>query len=144
VSISGDDDRSSRRRGSKQQRISDMALYLQQISGGELEDAMAEAAQHEPDYQKPYNDGDLLAAGFREVAQHNYTDLDGKLLYQVVRYEHKSVKGAKMFRQRRPDPDGRWLASAGLVKVPYRWRALATRTTEDIFYCEGEKNADLL
>jgi hypothetical protein len=143
MTISGDD-RTPRQYRSKQQRISDVALYLQQIGGGELEDAMAEAAQREPDYQKPYNDGDLLAAGFRETAQHNYTDLDGKLLYQVVRYEHKSVKGAKMFRQRRPDPDGRWLASAGLVKVPYRWRALATRTTEDIFYCEGEKNADLL
>jgi hypothetical protein len=121
-----------------------MALYLQQTSGGELEDALAEAAQHEPDYQKPYNDGDLIAAGFREASQHNYTNLDGDLLYQVVRYEHKSVKGAKQFRQRRPDLDGRWLARSGLVKVPYRWRALATRTTEDIFYCEGEKNADLL
>jgi hypothetical protein len=145
MTISGDDDeRSPHRYRSKRQRTEDTALHLQQINGGELEDAMAEAVEHEPDYQKAYNDGDLLAAGFRETAQHNYTDLDGKLLYQVVRYEHASVKGAKIFRQRRPDPDGRWLASAGLVRVPYRWRALATRTAEDVFYCEGEKNADLL
>jgi hypothetical protein len=145
VTISGDDDnRSSRQRRSKQQNIRDMALCLQQIAGGELEDAMAEAAEREPDHQKPYHDGDLLAAGFREASQHNYTDLDGKLLYQVVRYEHASVKGAKEFRRRRPDLDGRWLTGGGLVRVPYRWRALIQRATDDVFYCEGEKNADLL
>jgi hypothetical protein len=144
MSVSGDDDRASHRDRNKKRRMLNTALHLAQMGGGEPEDYLAEVAEHESDDQKPYNDGDLLAAGFKDVAQHNYTDLDGKLLYQVVRYEHASVKGAKKFRQRRPDPDGRWLMNAGLVKVPYRWRALATRTTEDIFYCEGEKNADLL
>lgn len=39
----------------------------------------------------------------REVAQYNYTDEEGDLLFQVVRYEPKN------FRQRRPDGNDGWV-----------------------------------
>ena len=42
----------------------------------------------------------------RIVATYDYTDADGKLLYQVVRYEPKD------FRQRRPDGNGGWTGSS--------------------------------
>src|SRR5262249_5324349 len=38
---------------------------------------------------------------FTIVATYDYTDADGRLLYQVVRLDPKD------FRQRRPDPDGK-------------------------------------
>ena len=37
------------------------------------------------------------------VATYDYTDLDGTVLYQGVRYEPKD------FRQRRPDGNGGWI-----------------------------------
>jgi hypothetical protein len=39
----------------------------------------------------------------REVARYDYTDEEGDLLFQVVRYEPKN------FRQRRPDGEGGWI-----------------------------------
>jgi putative DNA primase/helicase len=47
-------------------------------------------------------------------ATYDYTDLAGKLLYQVVRFKGKN------FRQRRPDPKGGWIWTVkGVDRVPY-------------------------
>jgi hypothetical protein len=140
MSVSGDDPPPQ----SRKRRIDGTARFLQQLNGGELEDNLDEASSYEPERKKRYDDSDLIEDGFREASQHPYQDLDGKVLFQVVRYQHKSVKGAKKFRQRRPDHDGHWITGAGDVKVPYRWPELARRPKEEIFYCEGEKNADYL
>jgi hypothetical protein len=46
------------------------------------------------------------------IAKYDYTDENGKLLYQVLRYEPKN------FRQWRPDGRGGWIHDAGDRKVP--------------------------
>lgn len=74
---------------------------------------------------------------------YDYTDSDGNLLYQVVRYHPKS------FRQRRPDPDhrGEWLWNLNgitptLYKLPETLQGIANHQL--IFIVEGEKDADNL
>ena len=77
----------------------------------------------------------------RIVAEYDYTDEDGILLSQVVRYEPKD------FRQRRPDGNGGWIWKCDDVRlVPYRLPALLEAVASDhtVFVVEGEKDADNL
>jgi RecA-family ATPase/5S rRNA maturation endonuclease (ribonuclease M5) len=98
---------------------------------------------------KPNGDGKTAAHHFermakrasnggagRIVATYDYTDQDGTLLYQVLRYEPKD------FRQRRPDGNGGWIYSRGDQTVLYRWPELAKYPEGTVFVCEGEKDAD--
>ena len=73
----------------------------------------------------------------RIVAEYNYTDAAGELLYQVLRYEPKD------FRQRRPDifGDG-WIWKLDNQRVLYRLPELLKFPDGTIFVCEGEKDAD--
>lgn len=70
-----------------------------------------------------------------------YTDEEGRLLYENVRYHPKG------FRQRRFDVSGQpvWNLE-GIRRVPYRLPELieAAKTGKDIFLSEGEKDADAL
>jgi RecA-family ATPase len=71
------------------------------------------------------------------VATYQYTDANGVLLYEVLRYEPKT------FRQRRPDGNGGWTWSLGDVRrVLYRWPELLKFPDATAFVCEGEKDAD--
>jgi 5S rRNA maturation endonuclease (ribonuclease M5)/biotin operon repressor len=73
----------------------------------------------------------------RIVQTYDYTDVDGRLLYQNVRYEPKT------FRVRRPDGNGGWLWSLGEVRrVVYRLHELAEQAV--VYLVEGEKDADRL
>jgi hypothetical protein len=72
----------------------------------------------------------------RIVAESGYTDIDGTLLYQVVRLEPKS------FRQRRPDGKGGWIWQLDERRVIYRWPELLAYPDATVFVCEGEKDAD--
>jgi DNA primase len=66
-------------------------------------------------------------------AIYDYTDADGKLLYQVLR------KHGKQFKQRRPDGAGGWIWNLGNVeRVPYRLPRV--RDSEFVGICEGEKD----
>jgi putative DNA primase/helicase len=68
---------------------------------------------------------------------YDYRDLEGKLIYQVVR-----LHSPKDFKQRAAD--GTWKVK-GLPKVPYRYPELvAAPPGEVIFYPEGEKDVDNL
>src|ERR1700733_2285284 len=68
------------------------------------------------------------------VAVYDYTDLNGTLLYQGVRYEPKD------FRQRRPDGKGGWISNLDGVKgVIYRWPKIHKYPDASVFLCEGEK-----
>lgn len=68
---------------------------------------------------------------------YDYTDEDGNLLFQVVRYSDKS------FKQRRPDGKGGWIWSLKDVRrVPYRLPGL--KGQERVFVVEGEKDAERL
>jgi putative DNA primase/helicase len=74
----------------------------------------------------------------REVASYDYTDEDGEVLYQSVRYVPKS------FKYRRPSPSGDfWVYNLeGVRLVPFQLHLLATadpKTT--VCVCEGEKDA---
>ena len=70
------------------------------------------------------------------VATYDYTDADGTLLYQVLRYEPKD------FRQRRPDGNGGWIWKLDERRVLYRWPELLKFPDATVFITEGEKDAD--
>jgi 5S rRNA maturation endonuclease (ribonuclease M5) len=79
------------------------------------------------------------------VATYDYTDAQGQLLYQAVRY---SPKG---FSQRRPDPNGhgkeRWIRNLnGVSRVLYRLPAIlqAVKAGRRIFVVEGEEDVKIL
>jgi putative DNA primase/helicase len=75
----------------------------------------------------------------RIVAEYDYQDRDGKLLYQVVRYEPKG------FRVRRPSDNGWQWCLDGLKRVLYRFPQLeAMPRTEPLFVVEGEKDVHML
>jgi putative DNA primase/helicase len=72
----------------------------------------------------------------RIVAEYNYTDERGELLYQVVRYEPKD------FRPRYPDGDGGWIWKKHPHQVLYRLREVLENTI--IFVVEGERDVETL
>ena len=75
------------------------------------------------------------------VAEHDYTDEGGELIFQVVRLEPKS------FRQRKPDGNGGWIWNVqGVPVVPYRLPQVieAIAAEHPVFIVEGERKVDLL
>ena len=70
------------------------------------------------------------------VATYDYTDENGVLLFQVVRFEPKT------FLQRRPDGKGGWIWKLeGVRRVPYDLpRLLKAVGKQTIYICEGEKD----
>jgi hypothetical protein len=75
------------------------------------------------------------------VAEYDYRDETGDLLFQVVRFEPKD------FRQRRPLGVGKWAWEIrGVPRVPYRLPGLIAAVKEGRTICitEGEKAADAL
>lgn len=80
-------------------------------------------------------DGSLKKAKRKIVATYDYTDENGKMLYQNVRYEPKD------FRQRRPDVNGGWIWKLdGVRRVLYRLPGVISN--DEVFIVEGEKDAD--
>ena len=75
----------------------------------------------------------------RNPATYDYRNEAGELLLQVVRYE------PKIFKQRRPKPDGGWVWSVkGVPVVPYLLPRLLAEPQRPVFVVEGEKDADSL
>src|SRR5439155_25244135 len=76
----------------------------------------------------------------RIVATYDYTDENGKLLFQVVRYEPKG------FSQRCPDGNGGWSWKlASVRRVLYRLPGLlAADRAAPIYVVEGEKDVEAL
>jgi hypothetical protein len=85
-------------------------------------------------------------SGRRRVAIYDYTDEQGTLIYQVVRYVN--ADGSKTFKQRRPDGKGGWIWNLkGVRRVPYRLGELLRAAQRDpglILVVEGEKDVDRL
>lgn len=73
---------------------------------------------------------------------YQYTDADGVVIYENVRYHPKD------FRQRRPDGNGGYIYNLqGVRRVPYRLPELIERLKQpdpEIWLTEGEKDADTL
>jgi 5S rRNA maturation endonuclease (ribonuclease M5) len=81
--------------------------------------------------------GDHSAPSREIVATYPYTDEQGEVLYEVVRFAPKD------FRQRRPDGTGGWLWNLnGTRSVLYRLPQLraAIAAGKRVFVCEGEKD----
>lgn len=76
----------------------------------------------------------------RIVATYDYTDENGNILFQSVRYE------PKRFAQRHPNARGDWGWNLnGTRRVLYHLPELiAANPSEPIFICEGEKDVDAL
>ena len=76
----------------------------------------------------------------RIVATYDYTDEDGTLLFQTVRYDPKD------FAQRQPDGKGGWKWNLeGVRRVLYRLpELLGADPSEPVFIVEGEKDVDRL
>ena len=75
------------------------------------------------------------------TAIYDYTDLEGKLLYQVIRYHPKN------FKQRRPDENGGWIWNLkGIKPTLYHLSEVRNATQEKklIWIVEGEKDVDNL
>lgn len=76
------------------------------------------------------------------VATYDYNDIDGKLIYQVVRYDPKD------FRQRQPASDytknkPTWIWNLQeIAALPYNIHFIANNKI--LYLCEGEKDADNL
>jgi len=79
------------------------------------------------------------------VATYDYTDENGVLLFQKLRYVDED--GKKTFRQRKPDGNGGWEYSLGdIPKVLYNLPAVisAKAYNAPVWVVEGEKDADTL
>lgn len=79
------------------------------------------------------------------VKTYDYTDVDGTLLFQKLRYVDSA--GKKTFRQRKPDGRGGWEYSLGdTPKVLYNLPSVTRAVKEGypIWVVEGEKDADTL
>lgn len=79
------------------------------------------------------------------VATYDYTDENGTLLFQKLRYVDED--GKKTFRQRKPDGNGGWEYSLGdIPKVLYNLPAVMSAKTYNapVWVVEGEKDADTL
>lgn len=100
--------------------------------GIEMKDLFPEKPKSEP---KPREQRKI-------VKTYPYTDKDGKLLFEVVRYEPKG------FSQRMPDPEhpGKWIWKSCPVQVLYNLPAInaAIEKHQVICVAEGEKDADTL
>ncbi len=71
----------------------------------------------------------------RIVAEYDYHNESGKLLYQAVRFEPKD------FRQRAPNGDGWSWKLNGVNRVLFRLpKLLAADPSKTVFICEGEKD----
>jgi hypothetical protein len=81
----------------------------------------------------------LASDGTWPEATYDYTDEEGNLLYQVVRFPGKT------FRCRRPDADGGWIWDLkGVRRVLYRLHQIVANPEAVVYVVEGEKDADLL
>lgn len=86
-----------------------------------------------------------------EVCAYDYTDENGELLFQNVRYLVTYDDGSKdkIFSQRHFDRNGKEVWNlTGVRRVPYRLpellAALSKNPNEAVYLCEGEKDADKL
>lgn len=73
----------------------------------------------------------------REIAAYDYTDENGKLLFQAVRYEPKD------FRQRRPDGKGGWIWNLKDTRLVL-YRLPEVIASPLVYIVEGEKDVETL
>jgi hypothetical protein len=125
-----------RRCGGKGAGAIDLVKFLDGVGFNE---AIGRLIGEQPRPSANGHDKQQEAASKKIVAIYDYTEIDGTLLYQALRYEPKG------FSQRRPDGYGGSINSLeGLNgrRVLYRWPDLEKYPDGNVFVCEGEKDAD--
>ena len=121
------------------------AIVLKCFAGCEFEAILyalsIDATELFPEDDKPHTNGNGHSKA-NIVRTYPYTDIEGNLLFEVVRLEPKS------FRQRQPDGNGGWVWSLKGVKSKPLYRLPqveeAANNGEPIYVCEGEKDAERL
>ncbi|MFO0919661.1 MAG: phage/plasmid primase, P4 family [Planctomycetaceae bacterium] len=80
-----------------------------------------------------------------KVAEYEYRDLEGVVMYRVERYEQKELK-KKNFYQSRPNGRGGWIYNMrGIRRIPYRLPELIAAPKQDlVVIVEGEKKVEAL
>lgn len=78
----------------------------------------------------------LKSTNEEHVAEYNYTDKHGNLVYQIVR------KSGKRFSQRYPDGEGGWTWKKHPHQVLYRLQEVLKANR--VYVVEGEKDADTM
>ena len=74
------------------------------------------------------------------IATFDYTDADGALLYQKLKFDSEPKYG-----QRRPDGNGGWISNLnGVKRVLYRLPDLIKYDSGTTIVCEGEKDANAI
>ena len=127
-------------------RNGDAIQLLEDLDGLSFDEAKAATGVHtslqkkEPEREEPPPVEEKPVNGAKIVKTYDYTDADGKLLYQVQRWEPKS------FTQRRPsktDPK-KWVEGRGVMKdiqvVLYGLENIPL--TDWILFLEGEKDVE--
>lgn len=98
--------------------------------------------EHAPTQQtyQPQRSSKKISAGKEPIAIYSYHQANGRLAYEVLRYEPKD------FRQRRPNNKGGYdWSMTGVTYLPYRLPALIKADPDALVYIpEGEKDTDNL
>jgi hypothetical protein len=128
--------------------ILDLAAYTkgkpkEKLRGRAFFEAWAEAYEMglvpDPPPAKPNGRG-----GSKPIlATYAYTDTDGALLFEVVRFD--TADPDERFRQRQPDGNGGWIWNVkGVPRVLYRVHELiaAVKAGQRVLVCEGERDAN--
>ena len=111
-----------------------LAAFLAECDPSNKQAVRAWLAQHGLLKRGPRAKNSLHSQGVK-VATYSYTDPDGRLLYEKVRYEPKG------FAIRRPDGNGGWLWGLGGV-VPVLYNLPKVVKAREVLYVEGEKDVE--
>lgn len=114
-----------------------LVLYCHR--GCEYKDILRALGIYNPEKKKENLEAKNRNQQKKIVKTYDYTDENGKLLYQIVRYEPKS------FSLRRPDGNGGWIwNSEGIKKTLYCLPDVkeAKEKGKMVVFCEGEKDAE--
>jgi hypothetical protein len=113
---------------------------IKDLRGARFFEAWKDAFELEfvPDPPPQMNGGDKPI-----IATYPYTDEQGTLLYEVVRFD--STDPLERFKQRRPDGNGGWIwKTKGIRQVLFRLPQLiaAVKAGQRVLVCEGERDAN--
>lgn len=106
--------------------------------GCDWRDVLRSVGMWEETPKNPNNQNNQPKKPRKIIAEYDFVDEEGELLYQEVKYDPKD------FSQRRPDGEGWVYSIKGVRRVPYNLPQLLQRPDETVYITEGPKDADRL
>lgn len=120
-------------------RRGDLVQLERELSGTDFKTALAEVCRIVGRADTLHTRDGRRSDSGRIVAEYDYPDEGGRILYQTIRYDPKN------FKQRRPNGNGGWHWNLkGVRLVLYRLPELFKRASDIVFICEGEKDVHAL